>query len=179
MDTDEQQALPLAMADSVHEAGNVQEVECSGCPPLPAAVPDEASTAQQPDSALTADADEAVSAAVHAPAQLQQQQKQRNTADGTLAAAGVPANALVAADPTASLLQVISFNAAKRNNLHLLDDDTLLMGVGCMVLLLHLPTMKQRWLPGRDGGGVAAVAVHPSRQHFLVAERCKSRPPAM
>ncbi|WIA29897.1 hypothetical protein OEZ86_012366 [Tetradesmus obliquus] len=53
------------------------------------------------------------------------------------------------------------------------------MGVGCMVLLLHLPTMKQRWLPGRDGGGVAAVAVHPSRQHFLVAERCKSRPPAI
>jgi hypothetical protein len=96
-----------------------------------------------------------------------------------LAVGAAAAGAVAAVDPTTSLLQVISFNAARRNNLHLLDDDTLLMGVGCMVLLLHLPTMKQRWLPGRDGGGVTAVAVHPSRQHFLVAERCKCRPPNM
>jgi hypothetical protein len=137
----------------------------------------ESSEDQQPqaDAALTAAADETVPG----PAQEAQMHQHSSTASNEPALVAAATGAVGAADPTTSLLHVISFNAAKRNNLHLLDDDTLLMGVGCMVLLLHLPTMKQRWLPGRDGGGVAAVAVHPSRQHFLVAERCKSRSPNM
>jgi hypothetical protein len=169
--------------DMVDDAAVIQVAEDSATVPLPVAAPAEFSGDQQPDSALTAAAadaapDEAAPAPVHEPdAQLKQQQSR--AINRLPAAVGVAADVVAAADPTASLLQVISFNAAKRNNLHLLDDDTLLMSVGCMVLLLHLPTMKQRWLPGRDGGGVAAVAVHPSKQHFLVAERCKSRPPNM
>lgn len=84
-----------------------------------------------------------------------------------------------APDPTSSLLQVLSFSAARRNNIHMLDDETVVLAVGCVVLLLHMPSLQQRRLPGRDGGGVAAVSVHPSRQCFLVAERCRSRAPNM
>jgi hypothetical protein len=74
---------------------------------------------------------------------------------------------------------VFSTAASKRSDLHLLEDGTLAMAAGCAVLLLHLPSMQQRFLPGRDGGGVAAVGVHPSRKLFLVAEKCRSRAPNM
>jgi hypothetical protein len=77
------------------------------------------------------------------------------------------------------LQHVLSLAAAKRTNLHLLADGTLAMAAGCAVLLLHMPTMQQRFLPGRDGGGVAAVAVHPDKQLLLVAEKCRSRAPNM
>lgn len=103
---------------------------------------------------------------------------------GTAAAARVsPADAEAAAATAeqvrGSLRHVLSLAASKRSNLHLLEDGTLAMAAGCAVLLLHLPTMQQRFLPGRDGGGVAAVAVHPNRQLFLVAEKCRSRAPNM
>lgn len=78
-----------------------------------------------------------------------------------------------------SLQHVLSLAASKRANMHLLDSETLVMAAGCSVLLLHMPTMQQRFLPGRDGGGVAAVAVHPGRKRFAVAEKCRSRPPNM
>lgn len=84
-----------------------------------------------------------------------------------------------AAQVSSSLQHVFSTAACKRSNLHLLEDGTLAMAAGCAVLLLHLPSMQQRFLPGRDGGGVAAVGVHPSRKLFLVAEKCRSRAPNM
>jgi hypothetical protein len=170
MEAEHQQSHLKAEAESIISA------EGSGTAPLADIATPESAADQQPDAALTAAAAEAVSVRAHDP-DSQQQQQHSSTLLQVPKTPQVAAE--VAVDPTASLLQIISFSAAKHNNLHLLDDDTLLMGVGCMVLLLHLPSMKQRWLPGRDGGGVAAVAVHPSRQHFLVAERCKNRPPNM
>lgn len=89
------------------------------------------------------------------------------------------APAVDAPDPSSCLRQIVSFNTAKRNNLHMLDDETVIIAVGSVVLLLHVPTKQQRYLPGRDGGGIAAVAVHPNRQYFLVAEQCRSRAPNM
>jgi len=96
--------------------------------------------------------------------------------------ASVSTDAVAAAAPAGisnSLQHILSTAASKRANLHMLDDQTLAMAAGCAVLLLHLPTMQQRFLPGRDGGGVAAVAVHPDRKLFLVAEKCRSRAPNM
>jgi len=82
-------------------------------------------------------------------------------------------------DAMSCLLQVASINTRRHNNLHLIDDETLIMACGSVVMLVHIPTKQQRYLAGRDGGGIAAIAVHPSRQHFLVAEKCKTRPPNM
>lgn len=85
----------------------------------------------------------------------------------------------IAAQVSSCLRHVLSLAAAKRANLHLLEGGTLAMAAGCAVLLLHMPTMQQRFLPGRDGGGVAALAVHPNKQLLLVAEKCRSRAPNM
>lgn len=96
--------------------------------------------------------------------------------------ANVSTDAVAAAAPAArdsSLQHILSTSASKCANLHMLDDQTLAMAAGCAVLLLHLPTMQQHFLPSRDGGGVAAVAVHPDRKLFLVAEKCRSRAPNM
>lgn len=101
-----------------------------------------------------------------------------STAAGKCAEAEAAA-AAAAEQVSSSLQHILSVAANKRSNLHLLEDGTLVMAAGCAVLLLHIPTMQQRFLPGRDGGGVAAVAVHPNRQLFLVAEKCRSRPPNM
>lgn len=75
------------------------------------------------------------------------------------------------------LAHVLSVDVAKRNNLHAIEDNVLLMAVGNMLMMLDLQTMQQRYVPGIDAGGVACVAVHPSRQCFAVAEKCRSRPP--
>jgi len=51
------------------------------------------------------------------------------------------------------------------NNLHVIDD-TLLMAAGSVVLLYHMPSKQQRQtLPEQGmGGGIAALAIHPSKQ---------------
>jgi hypothetical protein len=77
------------------------------------------------------------------------------------------------------LQHVLSVAAAKRGNLYLLDDKTLVMAAGCVVLLLHVPSGRQRYLPARDGGGIGALAVHAGRQLLLVAEKCRTRAPNM
>jgi hypothetical protein len=102
-----------------------------------------------------------------------------STAAGKRAEAEAAAAAAAAEQVSSSMQHILSLAANKRSNLHLLEDGTLVMAAGCAVLLLHIPTMQQQFLPGRDGGGVAAVAVHPNRQLFLVAEKCRTRPPNM
>jgi hypothetical protein len=85
-------------------------------------------------------------------------------------------------DVSAGLLKsVLSLAASKRNNLHLLAQDTLAAAAGCVVLLLHLPSLQQRYLPSSNGCGVAALAVAPDRRTLAVAEQGRSgrAPPNM
>jgi hypothetical protein len=103
----------------------------------------------------------------------------QSTRASALAAANTAEQGETAAQISNALMHVLSSSASKRTNLHVLDDGTLAIAAGCAVLFLQLPSMQQRFLLGRDGGGVAAVAVHPSRKLFLVAEKCRSRPPNM
>lgn len=119
----------------------------------------------------------------------QQQQEQQNLAQSALAPAAAmqqlgssmqqASETDIATQVSGCLRHVLSLAAAKRANLHLLEGGTLAMAAGCAVLLLHMPSMQQRFLPGRDGGGVAAVVVHPNKQLLLVAEKCRSRAPNM
>lgn len=74
---------------------------------------------------------------------------------------------------------VLGVDLSRRHGLVALDADTLALVAGSGVLLLHLPTMAQRLLPSRDGGGVGAIALHPRRSCFAVAEKCQQRAPNM
>ena len=62
----------------------------------------------------------------------------------------------------------------KPSNLHLLEtqpETVALYTVGNAVRVHNLTTGAMRYVSGRDGGGVGAIAVHPSRALFAVAER--------
>lgn len=63
------------------------------------------------------------------------------------------------------------FESTKRNNLHYLDDSTVIFTVGAMVQTLNLETLEQTYLYGIDGGGVGFVCVHPDKEHFVLGEK--------
>jgi hypothetical protein len=73
----------------------------------------------------------------------------------------------------------LGFDAGRRNSVAALDDETIALVAGAGVFLLHLPTGGQRHLRSRDGGGVGALAVHPQRTCFAVAEKRRDGPPSM
>ncbi|XP_048588414.1 cilia- and flagella-associated protein 44-like isoform X2 [Nematostella vectensis] len=63
------------------------------------------------------------------------------------------------------------FECTKRSNLHVIDEDIALFSAGNMVELLNLKTREQKYLRTTGGGGIGAIAVHPSRKYFAVAEK--------
>jgi hypothetical protein len=81
--------------------------------------------------------------------------------------------------PGCETLRLLGLDVARRHSLVALDADTVAVPAGSGVLLLHLPTLGQRFLPSRDGGGVGAMAVHPQRRCFAVAEKCPKGAPNM
>ncbi|KAK3588814.1 hypothetical protein CHS0354_028462 [Potamilus streckersoni] len=63
------------------------------------------------------------------------------------------------------------YDCTKRANLHLLDEKTLLFIAGNMVQLLDMQSREQRYIRSTGGGGIGALAVHPDRKFFAVAEK--------
>ena len=78
-----------------------------------------------------------------------------------------------------SVASVLAWDLSKRNNLVALDDDTVAVAAGGVLLIIHLPTMSQRHLQSLEGGAIGAVTVHPQRTCFAVAEACRDRAPNM
>eukprot|EP00798_Chlamydomonas_sp_ICE-L_P007462 gene7462-603_t len=72
---------------------------------------------------------------------------------------------------------ILSLDALKRGNICFIEEDVLMTAAGCNVVFLKLPNMEQEFLPGLDGGGIGALAVHPSRKFFAVAEKCRYHNP--
>eukprot|EP00743_Colponemidia_sp_Colp-15_P005137 GILK01005528.1.p1 GENE.GILK01005528.1~~GILK01005528.1.p1 ORF type:complete len:1787 (-),score=532.29 GILK01005528.1:93-5426(-) len=70
-----------------------------------------------------------------------------------------------------NLVRSFGFHSHKRYNLHYIADNVLLYVMGNVVCLLDVDSMQQTYVTGMDGGGVSAVAVHPSRSCFAVAEK--------
>mmetsp|Transcript_10653 Transcript_10653/g.18263 ORF Transcript_10653/g.18263 Transcript_10653/m.18263 type:complete len:781 (+) Transcript_10653:113-2455(+) len=70
-----------------------------------------------------------------------------------------------------TLVHGFGMDTKKRNNIHYVGPGILLFAVGNITELLDLETMSQSYLPGLDGGGIGAVCVHPTRKHFVVAEK--------
>ncbi|XP_053313360.1 cilia- and flagella-associated protein 44 [Spea bombifrons] len=77
---------------------------------------------------------------------------------------GIPNNVL-------QLLHSFGYDCTRRANLHLLDDQTLLYVAGTACVILALKPQGQRYLRSSSGGGVGAIAVHPSKKYFAVAEK--------
>ena len=73
--------------------------------------------------------------------------------------------------------QVNHLVSSKRHNLLPLDADTALTSAGNAVILLSVQDGSMRLLPGLDGGGIGALAVHPCESLFLVAEQRKTGAP--
>ncbi|XP_056415931.1 cilia- and flagella-associated protein 44 isoform X2 [Hyla sarda] len=69
------------------------------------------------------------------------------------------------------LLHSFGYDCTKRANLHLLDDQTLLYVAGAMAIILGIRTHEQQYLRSSSGQGIGAVAVHPTRKYFAVAEK--------
>ncbi|KAK3770719.1 hypothetical protein RRG08_037905 [Elysia crispata] len=63
------------------------------------------------------------------------------------------------------------YDCKKRNNLHLLDDSTVVFAAGNLLQILNLKTRSQTYLRSTSGCGIGAICVHPSRKYFAVGEK--------
>jgi hypothetical protein len=100
-------------------------------------------------------------------------------ADAPTAAAAAAAPPSGADAPRCEPLRALGFDTGRRGGGVALDAATVALPGGSGVLLLELASLRQRLLPARDGGGVGALAVHPQRSCFAVAEKCAECAPNM
>ncbi|XP_067037270.1 cilia- and flagella-associated protein 44-like isoform X2 [Acropora muricata] len=63
------------------------------------------------------------------------------------------------------------YECTKRSNLHVLDENCVVFSAGNTVEILNLQTQEQTHIRTTSGGGIGAIAVHPSRKYFAVAEK--------
>lgn len=77
------------------------------------------------------------------------------------------------------LQQVLSLPGARRNGVVAMDAEHLLLAVGPGCMLLDMHTGQQRYLPGRPGTTVGALARHPCGRWFAVGEKCRHGTPRM
>ncbi|XP_012720586.2 cilia- and flagella-associated protein 44 [Fundulus heteroclitus] len=63
------------------------------------------------------------------------------------------------------------YDSSRRSNLKLLDETTLMFIAGNLLVLLDVPTKQQRYLRSCSGEGIGAIAVHPAKEFFSVAEK--------
>lgn len=75
------------------------------------------------------------------------------------------------------LSSILSLDASKRNPVHFLTSHTIITFCGSTVVILDTTTNEKQYLWGKDEGGIGAVAVHPARELFAVAEKCRTRAP--
>ncbi|XP_044522710.1 cilia- and flagella-associated protein 44 [Gracilinanus agilis] len=77
---------------------------------------------------------------------------------------GIPPNLL-------TIIYSFGYDSTKRNNLHLLDSQTIMYVAGNQLVFLDLKTAEQTYLRSSGGGGIGALAIHPDNTYFVVAEK--------
>ncbi|KAK6165219.1 hypothetical protein SNE40_023570 [Patella caerulea] len=70
-----------------------------------------------------------------------------------------------------TLKHSFGYDCKKRCNLHMLDQYTLLFMAGNLVQLMNIQTKELTYIRSTSGGGIGAIAVHPSRKYFAVGEK--------
>nr|KAJ3422153.1 Cilia- and flagella-associated protein 44 [Polyrhizophydium stewartii] len=74
------------------------------------------------------------------------------------------------------LYHSFGFASHRRNNLHFLDDHMLLSSIGNVLIFLNLKNNEQHYMMGLREGSIGAIAVHPQRTFFAVAEIFDAQP---
>jgi hypothetical protein len=74
-----------------------------------------------------------------------------------------------------ALHHIFGADVSRRNNLALITDQVLVYAAGNCVVFEDIETGEKQYLMAIDEGGVACVAVHPSRKFFAVG--CKGFQP--
>ena len=74
-----------------------------------------------------------------------------------------------------TLSHSLGYDCTRRNNLHVLDENTLLFASGNLLHFLDIESGELKFL--RTSGGITALQVHPTDPLFAVAER--GTPPAL
>eukprot|EP00899_Mesostigma_viride_P010867 jgi/Mesvir1/19782/Mv13079-RA.2 len=72
---------------------------------------------------------------------------------------------------TVSIHHSFGLEVSRRNNVHYIAPEVLLHVSGCQLHILDLIGMSSTYIASLDGGGIGAVAVHPSRKYFAVCEK--------
>ena len=61
-----------------------------------------------------------------------------------------------------------------RDNVHFLDETTVLYAAGNQIVLHHVESNTQRFIPGApDAEGITALALSPNRKYLAIAERAE------
>ncbi|XP_035267854.1 cilia- and flagella-associated protein 44 [Anguilla anguilla] len=69
------------------------------------------------------------------------------------------------------LTHSFGYDCHRRNNLQLLDEQTLAFIAGNLLVLLDIQSKEQRYLRSCSGGGIGTIMAHPSKSYFAVAEK--------
>ncbi|XP_036602238.1 cilia- and flagella-associated protein 44 [Trichosurus vulpecula] len=77
---------------------------------------------------------------------------------------GIPSNLL-------TLIHSFGYDSTKRSNLQLLDSQTIIFIAGNQIVFVDLRTHEQRYLRSSSGRGIGALAVHPDKTYFVLAEK--------
>lgn len=72
--------------------------------------------------------------------------------------------------PVLSLKCSFGYASEQLGNLHVLERNVLLLSAGNYVRLFNIKTKVSRYLRSTGGGGISALAVHPSKEYFAVGE---------
>ncbi|XP_033641081.1 cilia- and flagella-associated protein 44-like isoform X3 [Asterias rubens] len=70
-----------------------------------------------------------------------------------------------------TLYHSFGYDCKRLSNLYMLDANTLIFAAGNVVELLDIQTKEQRYIRSTSGGGIGALAVHPSSKYFAVCEK--------
>ena len=70
-----------------------------------------------------------------------------------------------------SLVHSYGYESARLGNILYIDDAHFITGVGNTVQIINTEDGEVEVLMGRDGGGIGAICIHPSRKYFVVAEK--------
>jgi WD40 repeat protein len=71
----------------------------------------------------------------------------------------------------ARLDQIYGHESYKNYNVFILDPNTIIYSSGISYTIFNHFTQQKRIFYSKNGGGIGAIAVHPSKNYFAVAEK--------
>ncbi|KAG4086444.1 WD40 repeat-like protein [Neocallimastix lanati (nom. inval.)] len=79
-------------------------------------------------------------------------------------------------DSFLEIVYIFGFESEKLNNLYFLNEASFISAIGNYVYIVNINTLKHKYIPGIKCGGIGAIAVHPSKSYFAIAEKVENNP---